>query len=586
LLGAVLGGAGGSALGKVGENAAEGKKDLGEGVAGEALLGGLTSTPIGAAGKVIKGGAQLAKGVLTGAGKEAAEKSFAEAGQRSIPNLAKGLQQKAAEDVATKSANLTPNVGVLNKVRNSARSADMELSGLSPTAKLSNAKANELYNFARTNGVNAGSPIQQSNQAAQLLKDKTSVLNNALEQVNRPLNQGESSTIVDNITKGIEQGKGVGKGANTNTEKFIRDINNAKDIKSLEALRKEADDLAFTSTGAGKTGIAKQAKVVRDAIDKHVSALSDDYKEAKGDFAKSLELSRTLDANSKSKGGLNLLGVNVGGQALQGAKSRATGKIAGNTGLPITPQPVKGQGILGAVARSQIERPLVAGALGMGGEPVDTEQAPVTTSNGLNPGDIGYEASLAKEAPTDVSTGTTDVSGNPFGKENIQNLIMQDYAQNGGKNVNTLLSLYKTFGQEGDAQPLSAEASKVVSTAQSGLDSLGQLAQQISKDPSVLTKSAISGAVNPLGITGQLLGTGEFETARQNVVDVIARLRTGAAISKDEEGRFLKLVPQAGDTPDVVNQKLSMLQSQFQQVANRTGSSGSDTQSLLSSLGG
>jgi len=79
LIGGVLGGAGGSALGKVGENAVEGN-DLGEGVGGEAVLGGLTSTPIGAGFKLARAGLKA----TTGIGKRAAGELVQEAGMSTI----------------------------------------------------------------------------------------------------------------------------------------------------------------------------------------------------------------------------------------------------------------------------------------------------------------------------------------------------------------------------------------------------------------------------------------------------------------------------------------------------------------------
>lgn len=80
LLGAVLGGAGGSAIGKVGENAIEGNEDLGDGVLQEALLGGVTSTPIGAGLKVARAGVKAA----TGLGKTGARELIEQAGAQTV----------------------------------------------------------------------------------------------------------------------------------------------------------------------------------------------------------------------------------------------------------------------------------------------------------------------------------------------------------------------------------------------------------------------------------------------------------------------------------------------------------------------
>ena len=81
LIGGVLGGAGGSAAGKFGENVAEGNKDLGEGVLGEAALGGILSAPpIRLAKGLATGGTALAKGAGAGAAKQSLEKALLEPG--------------------------------------------------------------------------------------------------------------------------------------------------------------------------------------------------------------------------------------------------------------------------------------------------------------------------------------------------------------------------------------------------------------------------------------------------------------------------------------------------------------------------
>lgn len=85
LLGGLLGSTGGSALGKFGENAVEGKSDLGEGVGQEALLGALTGIPLGAGFKLAKAGTKLA----TGAGKTAASDLVKQAGAQTVGGKAR-----------------------------------------------------------------------------------------------------------------------------------------------------------------------------------------------------------------------------------------------------------------------------------------------------------------------------------------------------------------------------------------------------------------------------------------------------------------------------------------------------------------
>ena len=106
LLGAILGGALGSGAGKVGENALEGNNDLGQGVAGEALLGGATSVgPIRGINAIVKGGTALAKkeggrGILEAFGKATTDTP--------IRNMLGGTARKASDDLAVKSLRLNP----------------------------------------------------------------------------------------------------------------------------------------------------------------------------------------------------------------------------------------------------------------------------------------------------------------------------------------------------------------------------------------------------------------------------------------------------------------------------------------------
>jgi hypothetical protein len=83
------------------------------------------------------------------------------------------------------------------------------------------------------------------------------------------------------------------------------------------------------------------------------------------------------------------------------------------------------------------------------------------------------------------------------------------------------------------------------------------------------------------GLIGNAVGTNEYDAARQQVVDVIARLRTGAAISRTEEQRFLKFLPQPFDSPAVREQKLGYLERQFQRVAERNPQAGTDIEAAL-----
>jgi hypothetical protein len=57
-----------------------------------------------------------------------------------------------------------------------------------------------------------------------------------------------------------------------------------------------------------------------------------------------------------------------------------------------------------------------------------------------------------------------------------------------------------------------------------------------------------------------------FATRRENLSDLIGRMRSGGAINKDEETRFLKLIPRFGDKEETVKYKISQLDKEFSSI--------------------
>lgn len=162
--------------------------------------------------------------------------------------------------------------------------------------------------------------------------------------------------------------------------------------------------------------------------------------------------------------------------------------------------------------------------------------------------------------------------------------IQQALAAGDYKGLSALMSVadyYQRKSTTGVNKPLSAEASKVISNAQTGIQALDDFQRAVEEDTSVLTKRLVPGRGAFGGALGGALGTRGADAAAAQIVDVIARLRTGAAITNDEAKRFETFIPQAGDPQDVRTQKINYLKNQFEMVANRSGSAGTDTQAAL-----
>jgi hypothetical protein len=87
------------------------------------------------------------------------------------------------------------------------------------------------------------------------------------------------------------------------------------------------------------------------------------------------------------------------------------------------------------------------------------------------------------------------------------------------------------------------------------------------------TKSALSDLNRLKGMTneGQLalaelpggLGARDYLATRNNIMDTIARLRTGAQMSKNEEETYKNFLPRLGDDKKTINNKISRLENYF-----------------------
>lgn len=776
LLGAVLGGAGGSAAGKFGQNIAEENEDLGEGVLGEALLGGATSLPITGGFKLLKGAGSLAKAGVTGGSKAAGKKLLQEAGQLATPKMAnksqaliadelagvavpgtgnlKGVTQllkmnnlletgrkanlsnvmgkkalatkeiekvnaanagnrssifgknvvgisqrnatrdaqstaKAAADEAKEfnrlakenieninkknmnqgiplstNGNITggvlvgkgkpasfasegieykdiPEIPQLNSryassvqspklesvnipvnaaqenitrlsagapeaiapvtskggfLSRSARATDAKVSGLGVGTNLNGKtitpkRSEELYNFARSNNVNPGTPLQQARQAEDLLSKTVRSLDDTLENINRGVTKQEIDSLNKIALKKVSSDAAV-IGSSKTLGKFADKISAAKDLKSLEAIRREADDLAYTARGAKKTSAAAQARAVRETIDDFVSGISKDYKAIKGDYSNAKDLVELSSKNAKTGGGIDIFGNKIGEQTVPGNISKVTGFL-GRSGNK-TPKFVdstartlengtKGAGILGTVARQSLlgQRPTLSDQVPA--EATDELGQPLpegyTSGFGLESLPEGYKNSLGLEQPQEAEQVAQQQS--PFSKDNIQGLILQDLQTTGGKNIANFLKLYEAFGNDSSktTPDLSVSQQTRAAAAQNALVDIPLLEESMASGKLGAAK-AIPGAGTPLG--RRILGTEDLDSALFNIADNILRARSGAAAPEAEVKRFVDtFLPGALDSEEAKRQKLDrVVRELYGYVSPTAASEGADVETI------
>jgi hypothetical protein len=120
------------------------------------------------------------------------------------------------------------------------------------------------------------------------------------------------------------------------------------------------------------------------------------------------------------------------------------------------------------------------------------------------------------------------------------------------------------------SQPLSQDAAKTLTVANDGLSALSNIKTQFT-DPKTgaFQQENFTGTTRASKFLPTYLQGGkaqEFTAYQANLVDTIGRLRSGGAIAKDEESRFLKMVPEFGDKPETFNTKIKQLEATFKSV--------------------
>jgi hypothetical protein len=120
--------------------------------------------------------------------------------------------------------------------------------------------------------------------------------------------------------------------------------------------------------------------------------------------------------------------------------------------------------------------------------------------------------------------------------------------------------------------PLSQDAAKTLTVAKDGLSALNNIQAQFTdaktgafKEENFKSTTRVSKFL-PTYLQGSKAQ--EFTTFQANLVDTIGRLRSGGAISGDEEPRFLKMVPDFGDKPETFNTKIKQLEATFNSVGS------------------
>lgn len=562
LAGALLGGALGGGASKVGENAIEHQK-LGSGVAGQAIEQGV----LGA------GPLRLAKAATFGT-KAAVDVAKAGGGLEEALNAANQVIKKPATNIA-------------KNLVNQGEAAQGRVVGTS-SGKLGSEFQSPQDNARMLETIkNEKISVGNANNTYRDLQDKLDTYGKGISDHfannNTPLSRQEVNSLAKDYIANLKTtDPRVVKEANVIANDLKSNVN---DTQSLWEFRKSLDSrIPDKKLAAGDNVLSNQMKAIKVGR----QFLADKLGKAPGlDQYHSLSEIKPFVASEAQRannitGGVFQRIVGSGpiqkleaqtGKAMQGAGKALGGGATDVATVPgLTPGAIAGRTVpFGALsaASSGLSQPATTADTSQPGQP---QQPQDLTSALMGAQGLGQDAQ--SQQPT---------SQNPYSQENLMADIQRDPAH-ASNYISTYESLDKIFNPpDATTKPLNSTQQQQAFNAQSGLDSLGEIANVLQQNPNAAKLASIPGG----SLAANLTHTGSYQAAINNATDVIGRLRSGGAIGQQEEIQFKKLLPAFGDNPDTINYKLQQLSHVFQQFANPQASQpgSSDLTSALMQAG-
>lgn len=570
-VGAGIGGATLSGLGKVLEQKAHGEQvNLGQ-AGQEAALGGLFGYgPLKALGK--------ATGVTT-------EKLLAGAAGKAVASPA---TTREGVNLLGQAWGLHPSISVSGQPLGFAKAGQLQNFLVNKVGVPTSADALTAQSIAEPFKKNLGTQISNT------------VTNNATNF--------NKKALISDLTTRFKTVYGTNWETNTTAQNILKDVNGAKTTQDLWAVRKNIDNKLVNFNANPSAAMANNNALgteARQAINTQLTTAHPELKTQFADYNKAADTVQLLAKAGKNPAGAQLpvLGNKVGGRLIQRGKAMvgSTMQKAGitpetvaqtnaNTFIPkpgsfaenimqggagrtgtmanlkpsniggalqtgmATPQPIIGKAIKGGIVRQGL-----AGAYGGAQQAVGPTDQTNMGQTGLDM--TGQNAQQSTENPL-------------YPKQNLLYDIASDPA-NTQNYIKYYQSLQSVFGPQ--TSKLSTQ-------------------QQAASDVQKLTANAMqqlqSGAIKtgPFGILGKLEqakgainmadpATLQFNTTVANLMATIARARAGTAFTPNEQKLLEQYTPHIGDSYQQLVTKLNALQQQFGTPGSSTGAAGNQSNS-------
>jgi hypothetical protein len=416
----------------------------------------------------------------------------------------------------------------------------------------------QVRNVQKAKAV-AGQAVTDAAKASQ-----TAVSDVARAEAETAVTKGRSKIL------GFDENNTAHAGLNN---RYATRLSEAKTPEQILEARRAFDQAAkkvYTNPDATQTVDKELAAVYRKQADKLLAKTAPEVKAADKQYSLLSDAEKALTSKSSkvAPGGIKPFGTSINGKGFGGgiiqSLREGTGKVLEGAGSAKA-LPTYTRSLTGQAATRVAAIPALAAT--------DPEAPTIETPGPAEPTDPSQV--LNYHAPeSDVLNAQPDQTSQI--NDQLQQAALQALASGDTKglaNIATVAKLMESFGS-GKSKPPTTTQVQQANNANSGLMALKTVQDELAGNPHALLKGAV-----PTEIGKSLSGAGVLNTARKEASDVISRLRTGAAINKEEEAFYKSQLPQFGDPPNVIEYKLGLLNNLFSKFANPIGA-GADLSSL------
>lgn len=550
-VGAIAGGAAGSGGAKALANKIEGNP-AGDQVFSNAVFGAL-----GGAGKAFQS-LKAAKALKT-----------AVAATNNTAGVASTLIQ------APKTTGLIENIGKNMKAGASGYGVGSKVAGQQP---LTGTLSDQIGNTLKTLKIPATAPENQARLLDNRLGNLEKILTSHYANGNLPLTTEELNNLASGIIGKVTAN--VGSGADKYTMERLQQLVKSGDTSGLWSFVKNLERQAINfgaNPSAKLVDREAAARIIkqdaRDLLNSKVPGIADvNNLYSNGRTAQTYILSKSKDPGGglfsrifsltpvktiEAKIGVGLEKSGQYSAGTGGTASKITNQLKWQTGARLFP-----------VSGSSPETTMTPGDLLNSGQNNTTSPSDLLSSGGQT------STPSNNYGGQSISVGGQTIPLSSFTPEVINQMIKDDIARTGGKNIDTIATIVGIQDTLVKQQPkpssnIGKVSAQAYGLAQQGMNALDQLSQLITQDPGVLKRTAVPGRGLPVigGALQSAAGTNTFDTLGFAAISSLLRAQSGAAVPDSEVRSYMRAyLPGPFDPPETVKKKLQTLQYDFQTV--------------------